>query len=76
MELTGREKLEGLEAIDGIALETKKPADRRDWKSIFDYGEKLASIVNKATDIAMKLAPHMPALALLTDEATKRLHGG
>jgi len=76
MELTGREKLESFKALEAIVAETHEPVERRNWKYIFDCGEKLASIANKATDIATKLAPHMPALVMLMDEGRKRLTGG
>ena len=74
MELNGREQSEGLHAIEVIASEIKKPESTRDWKSIFDWGEKLTGIASKATDLAVKLAPYMPAVVRFVEEAAKRLH--
>jgi hypothetical protein len=74
MELTGREQSEGLHAIEVIASEIKKPESTRDWKSILDWGEKLAGIASKATDLTVKLAPYMPAVVRFVEEAAKRLH--
>jgi hypothetical protein len=74
MELTGREQSEGLHAIEVIASEAKKPESSRDWRSIMDWGEKLTSVASKATDLTVKLAPYMPAIAKFVEEAAKRLH--
>lgn len=58
LDLTARQRLDGLRAIEAIASEEQKPEARRDWKSIVDWGDKLLSISAHATDVATKLAPH------------------
>lgn len=76
MEITGREKSEGFQALKNIASEVQKPSESRNWKSILDCGEKLVGIASKATDMAIRLAPHMPVITVLVEEAVKKLHGG
>jgi hypothetical protein len=73
MDLTGRERLDGLKAIEVIASETHKDETKRDWKSIVDSGDKILSIASKATDMAIKFAPLLPAITTLIHEAMKRL---
>jgi hypothetical protein len=73
LDLTGRERLDGLKAIEVIASETQKQETNRDWKSILDSGEKLLSIANKATDRATKFAPLLPAITALIHGATNWL---
>ena len=73
MELTGRERLEGLRAIEVIASETRKPEPKRNWKTIVEWGEKLLTVADKATDMTIKLAPYLPALSTLIREAAARL---
>jgi hypothetical protein len=69
MELTGRQIQEGLAGIEGLASEVKKPEDRRNSKSILDYGEKVLGIAGKATDLASKLAAYTPHIATLVEHA-------
>jgi hypothetical protein len=73
MELTGRDVVEGLRCIESIATEVQKPEERRDWGSILDFGERLTSIVQKATDVAGKLAPYMPTIATFIGQARHHL---
>jgi hypothetical protein len=69
LDLTGRERLEGLKYIELIASESAKPAPKRDWKSIADWGSKLLDIGNKASDMATKLAPYLPQIVELVQHA-------
>lgn len=73
LELTGRERLDGLKAIEVIASESAKPDASRNWKSVLDNGQILMTIAGKASDMASKLAPHLPAISHWIHEATKRL---
>lgn len=73
LELTGRERLDGLKAIEGIASENAKPPASRNWKSMVDCGERLMTIAGKASDVATKLAPHLPAITAWVHEAAKKL---
>lgn len=75
LDLTGRERVEGLKAIETIAIEMEKPERRRDWSSLLESGEKLALIAEKATDLASKFAPHIPTIATLIKHAANRLGG-
>ena len=73
MELSKRETVEGLKAVEQIALEMQKPKESRDYKSLVDLGEKLLNIASKATDLSVKLAPHLPQITMLIHEAGKHL---
>jgi hypothetical protein len=75
LDLTGRERIEGLKAIEAIVAEMKKPEDVRNWNSVFQWGEKLVTVAGKATDMASKLAPHIPAISALIGHAAKKLFG-
>ncbi len=72
LELKGREILEGQAAIEGLTIEVRKPEAKRNWKSILEYGEKILTIISKATDIADKLAPYAPAIGVLMENAMRR----
>jgi hypothetical protein len=73
LELTGRERIEGLKAIETIATEIHRPEQSRDWNTVLESGEKLVSIAGKATDLASKLAPYVGAITGLIGQATKHL---
>jgi hypothetical protein len=73
LDLTGRERLDGLRALEMIAAETRRPEPSRNWKSIVEWGRNLMDIVGKATDMATKLAPHLPVVAALIQEGLKRI---
>lgn len=73
LDLTGRQRMEGLKAIEVIASEQQKPETRRDWKSIVDWGDKLLAISDHATDMAARLSSHLPAITALVHEAMRHL---
>jgi hypothetical protein len=73
MELTGRERVEGLKAIEDIAKEEQKPEKHRDWKTILLGSRLLITIADKATDVGIKLAPHIPNIHKLIETAMKHL---
>ena len=62
MEINGREVSEALQAVELIAVETKKPEKKRDWKSMVGLGAKLTEVVGKALDIESKIRPHLAAV--------------
>ncbi|HEY6468101.1 MAG TPA: hypothetical protein VIY69_19030 [Candidatus Acidoferrales bacterium] len=72
LDLTGHQRLDALKAIELIATEQQKPLPHRNWKSIVDWGHKLLSICAHASDMATKLAPHLPSITALVHEASKR----
>jgi len=71
-ELKGREIREGFEAIEVLSSEMQKAEQNRNWQRILDYAHKLLGVVNSATDIVAKVAPYVPSLSGLIDQA-KRL---
>lgn len=73
LDLTGRQKLEGLKAIEDVATEIQKPEQGRNWKFVLDSGEKLLDIAAKATDVGSKLAPYLAPITALIDQAAKHL---
>jgi hypothetical protein len=68
-ELKLREVREGLAGIEGLAVEVRKPEAKRNWKSILNYGQVILAVADKATDVAHKLAPYLPAVADLVHNA-------
>ncbi|HYL62094.1 MAG TPA: hypothetical protein VE077_05680 [Candidatus Methylomirabilis sp.] len=72
-ELNRRQMEEAFGAAQQLDAEVKEPESRRHWKSIAEWGNTLLGIVGKATDLTEKLAPHLPWLTRLIEQA--RLHG-
>jgi len=72
-ELTRREMEDAIRAAKQIDTEVTKPETSRNWKSIAEWGNTLLGIAGKATDLTEKLAPHLPWIASLIEQATR--HG-
>jgi hypothetical protein len=62
LDITGRQFSDALQAIEKIASETRKPEKGRDWKSMATWGATLLGIVSKASDVAVRVGPHMMAV--------------
>lgn len=73
MELTRRDQVESLQAIQSLASEIQKPETHRDWNAVLTCAEKVASIANKAVDFAQKLAPYLPKIHQLAYQAQQKL---
>jgi hypothetical protein len=74
-DLTPRQVKEGLVGIKALAVEVEKPENKRNWKSILDYGQAVLAVADKAVDLGHKLAPYTPAIATLVDRAKHHLLG-
>jgi hypothetical protein len=61
-DLTQKQVKEGLAGIEALAVEVQKPEERRNWKAVLDYGQKVLDIASRATDLGLKLAPFTPAI--------------
>jgi hypothetical protein len=72
-ELTQRQVREGLAGIEALAVEVQKPEAKRNWKSVLDCGQVVLAIVDKATDLAHKLAPHTQTIVSLVQSAKHAL---
>ena len=72
-ELTRRQMEDAIGAAQQLDAETKKPEGGRNWKSIVEWGNTLLGIVGKTTDLTEKLAPHLPWITALIEQA--RHHG-
>jgi hypothetical protein len=68
-ELSLREMKEGLANIEAVALEVTKPEAQRNWSAIFERGEGILRLADKATDLAKKLAPYTPAVVTWIEQA-------
>ena len=68
-ELTPRQVREALEKIQILAEEAAKSEPQRNWKLILQSGEFVFSLVEKATDLSLKLAPYLPALYQFIEKA-------
>ncbi len=71
MEINGREVSEALQAVELIAVETKKPEKKRDWKTMLGLGAKLADVAAKALDIESKIRPHLTAVIQFIESGSK-----
>ena len=69
-ELTKREVGEAARAAEQLNAEVQKPDEGRNWKSIAEWGNTLLGIAGKATDLTAKLAPHLPWITHLIEQAT------
>jgi hypothetical protein len=68
-ELSPRQVKEGLAHIEAVAVEVAKPEAKRDWKGVLASGQAILDLTNKATDLALKIAPHTPAIIALVEQA-------
>jgi hypothetical protein len=71
LEITGRQFGDALQAIEKIASETRKPEKGRDWKSMATWGATLVGIVSKASDVAVRVGPHMMAVMQYIETGAK-----
>jgi hypothetical protein len=67
--ITARQLNEALQGIQALTVETQKPAEKRDWKSILTYGQLVMETVGKASDLAHKLAAYTPHIVALIEAA-------
>ena len=68
--LTRRQMEDAIGAAQQLDAETKKPESSRNWKSIAEWGNTLLGIAGKATDLTERLAPHLPWITALIEQAT------
>ncbi|HEV2401604.1 MAG TPA: hypothetical protein VGS27_32000 [Candidatus Sulfotelmatobacter sp.] len=71
--ISARQLSEVLKGIEVLTAETRKPAKKRDWKSIFTYGQLVLDVAGKAADVAHKLAPYTPAIVALLESGKQFL---
>jgi hypothetical protein len=71
LDITGRQFGDALQAIEKIASETRKPEKGRDWKSMATWGATLLGIVSKASDVALRVGPHMMAVMQYIETGAK-----
>jgi hypothetical protein len=69
-ELTRRQMEDAIGAAQQLDAETKKPEGSKNWKSIAEWGNTLLGIAGKATDLTERLAPHLPWITALIEQAT------
>jgi hypothetical protein len=72
-ELNRRQMDQAFGAAHQLDAEVKKPEGGKNWKSITEWGNTLLGIAGKATDLTEKLAPHLPWLTQLIEQAMR--HG-
>lgn len=70
-ELNRRQMDEAFGAAQQLDAEVKKPEGSKNWKSIAEWRNTLLGIAGKATDLTEKLAPHLPWLTHLIEQATR-----
>jgi hypothetical protein len=73
LELTGRQTLDAMSAINAIAVEMQKPKSGWNWHTILDNTSKLSAIMTLATDVSAKLAPHLQWIVGLAEQGKQIL---
>lgn len=73
LELTGRQMLEAVSAINAIAVEMQKPKSGWNWHTILDNTSKLSTIMTLATDVSAKIAPHLQWIVGLVEQGKQIL---
>jgi len=68
-DLTQGQVREGLLAVDALSLQIQTPEHQRNWKSVLDYGQMVLTLADKATDLVHKLAPFLPSVVALVQNA-------
>jgi hypothetical protein len=68
LELTGRQMLEAVSAINAIAVEMQKPKSGWNWHTVLDNALKLSDVVKLATDMSAKLGQHLPWIIELVEQ--------
>ena len=73
LELTGRQMLEAVSAINAIAVEMQKPKSGWNWHTILDNTSKLSEIMKLATDMSAKFSQHLPWIIGLMEQGKQIL---
>jgi hypothetical protein len=73
LELTGRQMLEAVSAINAIAVEMQKPKSGWNWHTVLDNASKLSAVMTLATDMSAKLGQHMPWIIALVEQGKQML---
>jgi len=68
-DLTPRQLKQGVSDIEALAVEAKKPEDKRNWKAVLERGQAVLDVAAKAVDLGAKLAPHTATIIALMDQA-------
>jgi hypothetical protein len=68
-DLTPRQVMHGIADIEALAVEVEKPEEKRNWRAVLDYGQKVLDLAVKATDLGAKLAQHPPTIVGLMEGA-------
>jgi hypothetical protein len=64
---------QGVADVEALAVEVEKPEEKRNWKAVLDYGQKILDVAGKAVDLGAKLGPYLPAVVELVDKAKHAL---
>lgn len=71
--MRGREIRQALETIRAIATEMQKPKEGWNWENVLDWSGTLLKLAEAATDAAAKLAPYLPVVVALSEQAKAML---
>jgi hypothetical protein len=55
--------------VEALAVEVEKPEEKRNWKAVLEYGQRVLDLAGKAVDVGTKLAPHLPSVVALMESA-------
>lgn len=68
-ELSPNQVRQGVADVEGLAVEVEKPEEKRNWKAVLEYGQRVLDLAGKAVDLGGRLAPYTPAVIELVDKA-------
>jgi len=68
-DLSPNQVRQGVADIEALAAEVEQPEEKRNWKVVLDYGQKVLDLAGKATDLGTKLWPYTPTIVALVGKA-------
>jgi hypothetical protein len=72
-DLSPNQVRQGVADVEGLAVEVEKPEEKRNWKAVLEYGQRLLELAGRAVDLGTKLAPYTPVVAELVEKAKHAL---
>lgn len=72
-DLSPNQVKQGVADVEALAIEVEKPEEKRNWKAVLEYGQRVLELAGKAVDLGTKLGPHLPAVVALMEAAKHAL---
>jgi hypothetical protein len=72
-DLSPNQVRQGVADVEALAVEVEKPEEKRNWKTVLEYGQRVLELAGKAVDLGTKLGPHLPTVVALVEAAKHAL---